>query len=121
MLRQVLDAVGLAVALDIVTAGIDGPERIRDLAADQLVVGIAGAESYVHLPLRQVEIAVAGDEFDPQMRMARMKTLDQARLRHADDDRLRTGHADRALQVLLDVGCPPLEIPDSGLDTFGKG
>jgi hypothetical protein len=49
-----------------------------------------------------------------------MKPLDQARLRHADDDRLRTGNADRALHLLLGVGCPPLEIPDRGLDAFGE-
>src|SRR3954467_862987 len=108
MLRQILDALGLAVTFDIAVAGIDGPERIRDLAADQFIVGIAGAESDVHLSLRQIEIAVAGDEFDAQMRMAGMKPLDQARLRHADDDRLRTGHADRALHVLLAVYSPML-------------
>ena len=49
MLRQILDALGLAVTFDIAMACIDGPERIRDLAADQLVVGVAGAEGDVRL------------------------------------------------------------------------
>ena len=77
-MRQILDAPGLAVRLDIATAGINRPERVGDLAADQFVVGIAGAEGDVDLSFRQIEIAVAGDDLDAQMRVAGMKPFDQA-------------------------------------------
>ena len=63
MLLQVFDARRLAVALDVLAARVDRPERVADLAPDQrFVVGVARAQRDVGLAFREVEILVAGDE-----------------------------------------------------------
>ena len=97
MAIEILDALRLAVLLDVLPARVDGPDRIRDLAPDELVVvGVAGAQRDVRLALGEVEILVAHDELDPDPGVAGVEAVEQRGLRDAVDQGLGAGHADDA-------------------------
>src|SRR5215470_14402155 len=114
MPRQVLDPLRLAVALDITAAGIDRPDRVRDLAADQFIIGVAGAERDIRLALRQIEIAVSADELDAKLRMLGVEAVDERG--HPINDRLRTGHPNDACGIMRGIANMPLQFLDRSLD-----
>ena len=97
VLVERLDALRPAAALDVLAAGVHGPDRIADLAPDQrVVVGVARAQRHVRVALGQVEVLVAHHELDTQSGVAGVEALDQRRLRDAVDDRLGAGDTDHA-------------------------
>ena len=107
------------MALDIGAAGIDRPDRVRDLAAEQLVISVAGAERHIGLALRQIEVAIAGDELDAKRRMFGVEAVDERR--HAVDDRLRASHPDDTRHIMRDIAHTPLQLLDCGFDVLGIG
>lgn len=55
---------------DILAAAIDGPDRVGDLASDQVVrIRVAGAQGDIGLASGQVDRLVAQHELDLQIRM----------------------------------------------------
>lgn len=61
---QFIQLAGPTVSRDSIFAGINCPERFRDLSADQLIFGISGTESYVSFTFGQVEITITRNKFD---------------------------------------------------------
>ena len=121
MAWQIAHLVRLSKLFDVAATGINGPDRIRDLATDEFVVGIAGPEGNIRFALRQIEVTVAGYEFDPKLRMEGLESLDQRRLRHAAYDRLGARHPDHAGEVVGLIGHAPLEVDHRRFDALGVG
>jgi hypothetical protein len=107
------------MAVDIGAAGIDRPNRVRNLAANEFVVGIARPEGHIHFALGQIEIAIAGHELDPKPWMTGMKAIDQRRFGHAVNDRLRACHPDHPGQFTGGILDPQLQIADGSLNALG--
>ena len=97
-----------AVAFDVALARVHRPDRVADLAPDQIaVVGVARAQRHVGVALHQVEVAVAHHELDPQARVARLEAFDQAGLLQPHHDGFGAGDAHAARHVAARRGHLP--------------
>jgi hypothetical protein len=68
------------VTIDVRTARLDRPQRIRDFAIDQSFgLRIMSSDRDVSLTLRQIEKSVAGHLFETQVPIACMKRIDAKR------------------------------------------
>ena len=110
------------MVLDIALAGVDGPDRVRDLAAHQIgIVRVARTQGDVGLAAGEIEVAVAHGELDPHPRIALVEPLEQWRGGEPGDDRLGAGEPDRAFEAGVEPVDPPLQGNDRVLDRLCIG
>ena len=120
MLRQILDTLRLAVAFDIAVAGIDRPDRIRDLRPTSSSSVSPERKATSASPFDKIEIAVAGDEFDAQPGMAGHESRRSAPISSSGTRSARgRSRGSRRCRSCVDIGDSPFEILHRGLDALG--
>ena len=108
------------VALDILVAGVDRPERIRDLTAHQyVVVGIARPQRHIRLALGQVDILVAEHELDLEAGIPGLEPVQNSGLCQAEGDRFGTCQTDDADKGTAQISQRQFEVLRRGRHAFG--